>query len=277
MARTQYVRDFKGEAPFVIPDTPIGLTIAGSDCSGGAGLQIDMKIFQRLQVYGLSVATAIVAEVPGKVVSVQAVPAVVVADQLGVIMETYPVGAAKTGMFHDAEQVGVAVKHLKAWKRRDPTAWLVVDPVMVATSGTLLLQAEAIHVLKSELLPLADLVTPNLPEAGVLLNREVNEAPIDLAKALASDLGINVLLKGGHAKGHHAVDHLVTTTGMTTFDVERLPGPTVHGTGCALSAAITAGLASGLALEEAVSKAKDVLTEAMREPFILGSVRSLRI
>ncbi len=279
MARTQYARDFSKDARFVIPETPIGLTIAGSDCCAGAGLQIDLKTFQHHGVYGLSVVTAIVAEVPGKVIAVQPVSPQIVDNQLRVLLETYPIGAAKTGMFHSSEQIRVAVGHLKAWKRRDPSARLVVDPVMVATSGTRLLEEDAIEIMKSELLPLADLVTPNLPEATVLLGRDSTSRDRDLATELSETLNASILLKGGHAAERDlAIDYLVTGNGLTAYETERLAGATVHGTGCALSASITAQLAKGLTLEDAVGEAKSFLTNAMRKAFRWsGDVRALAI
>jgi hydroxymethylpyrimidine/phosphomethylpyrimidine kinase len=249
---------------------PVALTIAGSDSSAGAGAQADLKTFNSLGVYGLTAITCVVAEIPGKVERIQAVAADVIATQITLLLDHFPVGAIKTGLLHSGEivsQVATILRERSAGSgRRIP---LVVDPVMVATSGDLLLKKEAIQVYENELFPLAAVVTPNLDEAATLLGEPIADlAGLRTAgQKLAARYGVPILLKGGHLMGAHAVDLLCTGGGVVEFSAPFVPGVQTHGTGCTYSAAIAAGLASGLPLEESVRRGKKFVTAAIARHF----------
>lgn len=242
---------------------PIALTIAGSDSSGGAGIQADLKTFSALGVYGASVITALTAQNTQGVRAVHAVPAAFIARQIEAVFEDLAVAAVKIGMVGTQAAIGVVAEGLERW-RPSP---IVLDPVMVATSGDALLDPGAERALRTRLLPLADLVTPNLLEAARLLDGEVarDEAAMrDQARALA-DLGARaVLLKGGHGTGPEAVDILLVGGEATRLAAPRIDTRHTHGTGCTLASAIAALMAGGLALPAAAAKAKDYLTEALR-------------
>ena len=241
---------------------PIALTIAGSDPSGGAGIQADLKTFAALGVYGATVITALTAQNTHGVSGIHKVPASFIAEQFEAVTSDLKVSAAKTGMLGDAETV-ICVAELVTRQR---LPWLVVDPVMVATSGYLLLTPDAIAVIVAKLLPLADLVTPNLAEAGRLLGR-FPAATLDEMRAQAVQvraLGCRaVLLKGGHGTQNEAIDVLATGEGITEYSRPRVATQNTHGTGCTLAAAIAAGLAKGLALHAAVEAAKDFVWRAL--------------
>jgi hydroxymethylpyrimidine/phosphomethylpyrimidine kinase len=234
---------------------PVALTIAGSDCSSGAGAQADLKTFTAFGVYGLTALTCVVAETPGRVQRIQAVETDVVANQIELLLESFPVGAIKTGMLYSAEIVSVVARSLRSAKRA-----LVVDPVMVATSGDLLLKQEAIAVYEEELFPLAAVITPNLDEAATLLGRKIDgvEAMRSAGRELASRYGVPVLLKGGHLRGDTAIDMLFAGAEDREFTAPFVPGVDTHGTGCTYSAAIAAGLANGEPLEVAVEEIRDL-------------------
>jgi hydroxymethylpyrimidine/phosphomethylpyrimidine kinase len=246
------------------PSVPVALTIAGSDSSAGAGAQADLKTFTALGVYGLTAITCVVAETPGKVQRIQAVDTDVVEEQVALLLESFPVGAIKTGMLYSAEVVACVARVL-----RDREIPLVVDPVMVATSGDLLLKSEAVGVYERELFPRAALITPNLDEAVTLLGREVPDlrAMRVAGQELARRYAVPVLLKGGHLGGEIAVDLLCTSRGVREFSAPFVRGVHTHGTGCTYSAAITAGLATGLQLEEAVEHGKQFVTSAIAQHF----------
>ena len=250
---------------------PVALTIAGSDCSAGAGVQADLKTFSALGVYGLTAITCVVAETPGKVVRIQAVEADVVVEQVSILLESFPVAAIKTGMLYSDEIVQRIAGTLREWNARKgtPTA-LVVDPVMVATSGDLLLQKSAIEIYERELFPLATVVTPNLDEAATLLGEPIHDLAAMRAAGhrLEDKYGVPMLLKGGHLGGDTAVDLLFHRDGAVvevaapfTHDVQ------THGTGCTYSAAIAATLASGASLEEAIARGKRFVTAAIAQHF----------
>jgi len=244
--------------------TPIALTIAGSDSSGGAGIQADLKTFSAFGVYGASVLTALTAQNTRGVVGVDAVAARFVVAQMEAVLCDLKVGAIKTGMLANAAIVGAVADRLSV----EPDRPIVVDPVMVATSGDVLLEPDAIDVLKRQLLPKAFLVTPNLPEAAFLLgvDEAVTEAhAVTQARALM-DFGCTaVLLKGGHGSGMEAVDILCDGAGIERFVRPRLDARNTHGTGCTLSAAIVALLAHGVGLREAVARAKQFVWLALHE------------
>ncbi len=246
--------------------TPKALTIAGSDSGGGAGIQADLKTFSAYRVFGLSVITAVTAQNSVGVQGVENLAPAFVARQLRSVLEDFGVDAAKCGMLSVAPIIeavaGVLAEH--------PIDKLVVDPVMVAKSGDSLLQPDAVEALIRHILPLALVVTPNLPEAEVLSGMTVsNREDMEEAARRIGKLGArHVLVKGGHLKGD-AVDILWNGREVTAFQVPRVESSNTHGTGCTFSAAIAAGLAKGRPLGEAVREAKAYVTKAIRE----GSAR----
>jgi hydroxymethylpyrimidine/phosphomethylpyrimidine kinase len=257
---------------------PVALTIAGSDCSCGAGLQADLKTFGAFGVFGLTAVTCVVAEVPGRVSQIDAVDRSNLLEQIELCLTHFPIGAIKTGLLFSAENVATVAELIG---RLAPNVPLVVDPVMVATSGDLLLPPEAIDLYRNRLFPRATLITPNLSEAGVLLGRPVRD--LDEMRAAGSELatkfGTRVLLKGGHLDGERAVDLLIDPDGVREFSAPRVLGVSTHGTGCAYSAAITAGLARGHSLAEAILQAKEFVSRAIAGYFTwqssLGEVHAL--
>jgi len=255
---------------------PVALTIAGSDNSAGAGAQADLKTFTALGVYGLTAITCVVAEVPGKVSAIAPVPPEIVAEQIRLSLSAYPVGAVKTGLLHSRAAIEAVCGALE-----DARPLLVVDPVMMSTSGVELLELDGIDAYRTRLLPMATLATPNLDEAAVLWGHAIASLPAmkEAGYALSARFGCAFLIKGGHLKGK-AVDLLVTPDGrMTEFPGARIRGVSTHGTGCALSAAIAAGLASGKPLEEAVTCAKEFVTRAIARHYrwtgIYGEIHAL--
>ena len=229
---------------------PIGLTIAGSDSGGGAGIQADLKTFHEFGVFGTSVITAITAQNTREVAAVERVSPRVVRAQLDALAADLPPAACKSGMLADAEIVGAVADGL-AEADFGP---YVLDPVMVSATGARLLEEDAVGVLRERLLPRAALVTPNLAEAAILAGRPVrNPGDMRTAGTRILELGCAaVLLKGGHLESETVEDVLITPAGERSWRVPRLPVGDAHGTGCTLSAAIAAGLACGRPLEEAV-------------------------
>jgi hydroxymethylpyrimidine/phosphomethylpyrimidine kinase len=242
---------------------PIALTIAGSDPSGGAGIQADLKTFTALGVYGASVITALTAQNTRGVSGVRKVPAEFIAAQFVSVTSDLAVAAVKTGMLGDVETVMTVTALLK--KMKPPQ--LVVDPVMVATSGDRLLDANAISAVRDHLIPVAGLITPNIPEAAALLEtataQTVGEMQEQGRRLLKLGCGA-VLIKGGHGVGAEAVDILVTAQGAEHFSHPRIATRNTHGTGCTLAAAIAAGLANGLTLQAAVQQGKDFVWRALQ-------------
>ena len=244
---------------------PAALTIAGSDCSAGAGAQADLKTFQHFRVHGLTAITCVVSETANIVRAVHPVPVEVVADQVALMLDAFPISAVKTGMLFSADRIAAAVTALKKY----PGIALVVDPVMIASTGDPLLQPDAIAAYREVLLPMATVITPNLPEAEALLGTLIPDLPaLERAAALLADrFGVAVLLKGGHLPGQECVDLLVAADGTHRFSTPRLAVGGSHGTGCTLSAAIAARLALGDDLPAAVAAAKDYLTETLRTSY----------
>ena len=243
--------------------TAIALTIAGSDSGGGAGIQADLKTFSALGVYGASVITALTAQNTKGVQAIHDVPAAFVAAQIDSVFSDLEVGAVKIGMLSRPDVIDAVADGLARHAQGIP---VVLDPVMVATSGDRLITGEAVAVLRERLLPRADLLTPNLPEAAVLLGEEgTDEAgAADRARRLLALGARAVLVKGGHGTGPGSVDHLVMGEGAARrLAATRVATRNTHGTGCTLSAAIAANLALGRSLEEAVAGAKDYLTAAL--------------
>lgn len=242
---------------------PIALTIAGSDPSGGAGIQADLKTFSALGVYGASVISALTAQSTQGVTGVLSVPNDFLALQIDTLAADLRVTATKTGMLGEEATVLAVAAAIE----RHALAPLVVDPVMVATSGDVLLAPSAIAAVRARLIPLATLITPNLHEAARLLDQPVAASVDDMERQARDLLALGaraVLVKGGHSTGAEAVDVLaVRDGGVRHYSAPRIETRNTHGTGCTLSAAITAGLAQGLALEDAVAAAKAYLTGAL--------------
>ena len=252
------------------------LTIAGSDNSGGAGIQADLKTFTALGVFGATAITCVVAEHPGRVLNITPLPPARVADQIRLVLEAFPVAAIKTGLLYSAEIIAAVEEALRpALKSGVP---LVVDPVMVASSGRVLLKKDALRALR-RFIASARIVTPNRDEAALLWGKPVtNLAALEqAARALAEEFrGPAVLAKGGHLKTGRAVDVLASVDGkLRRFEVRRIPGADPHGTGCTYSAAIAAGLARGLSLPQAVGLGKRFITRALRHRFVLGRYQML--
>jgi hydroxymethylpyrimidine/phosphomethylpyrimidine kinase len=249
---------------------PIALTIAGSDSSAGAGIQADLKTFSALGVYGLTAVTCVVAETPGKVSRIEPVSGEIVHEQIVVLAKNFPIAAAKTGLLYSTEIIEtVARAILDSVRKSENDIQLVVDPVMVATSGDLLLCPDAIALYERELFPLATLLTPNLDEAGKLIGEPISdlEAMRKAGKKLERKYRVPILLKGGHLAGGNAIDLLFANDNIAEFSAPFVRGVATHGTGCTYSAAITAGLASGLSLENAVASAKKFVTASIAQHF----------
>lgn len=248
---------------------PIALTIAGSDSGGGAGIQADLKTFTALGCHGTTAITCITAQNPRAVIGIQPIRADLVRKQIEAVFAELPPRAVKTGMLFSTEIIN-AVADFFAKGKRPP---LVVDPVMVATSGAVLLKPAAIRALKHRLLPLATLVTPNLDEAQLLLGRKLRtlEDLLDAAEALHTQFGCAALVKGGHLKlGREAIDVLFDGQYFTVLKARRIQGVSTHGTGCTYSAAIAAHLAQGKKLPQAVAAAKRFITRAIAHSYRAG-------
>ena len=268
MARTQSKGNSRGSGKRITSETPVALTIAGSDSSAGAGLQADLKAFTAIGVYGLTVVTAVVAESPLEVRLIEPVSTAMLDAQLDVLFASYPIAAVKTGMLPNEDQISMIAKHVASWKSSHPTGNLVVDPIIQSSTGNPLIEPGALEGLKSQLLPLADLLTPNIPEARTLLEVETTDSE-KLGNDLSARFDTAVLLKGGHGPSETtALDLLVTHHGTTAYETARLPGGHhLHGTGCTLSSAIAAYLARGSALEDAVANGKEYVTKAISQAY----------
>lgn len=254
---------------------PVVLTIAGSDSSCGAGIQADLKTFSSLGCHGLTAITCIVAEVPGNVRSIQPVKPEIVRDQLEVLLKAYPVAAIKTGMLFSTPIIRAVAGVLASMKK---LPFLVIDPVMVASSGDPLLKRDALAAYERHLFPLATLITPNLDELGILtgLKPDSQAEMRDAGKCLTATTGAAVLLKGGHLKGLTATDILLTPDWEEQeYSAPFIKGVETHGTGCTYSAAIAAGLAKGLSLPKAVAGAKKFVTRAIADSLKWGKVSAL--
>lgn len=242
---------------------PTALSIAGSDSCGGAGIQADLKTFSAWGVYGMTAITAITAQNTLGVRAVQSVAPEVLKGQMDAVFSDFTIDAIKTGMLNDKETVKLVVEAIDKYQPK----WVVVDPVMVATSGSVLLKEDAIELMVNELLPRATLVTPNIPEAecisGVRIDRANGE---EMAKRMVEEKHLKaVLLKGGHLDGEDSDDLFYDgkSQRLAFFRKKKIGTSNTHGTGCTLSAAITAGLALGLELREAIAKAEDYIAQAI--------------
>jgi hydroxymethylpyrimidine/phosphomethylpyrimidine kinase len=246
----------------------VALTIAGSDSGGGAGIQADLKTFASLGVFGTTAITCLTSQNPDGVVRVDAVQPGMVTSQIGVVCAGFPVAAAKTGMLYSASIVRAVARGVKANNIRK----LVVDPVMIATSGARLLREDAIASLCRDLLPLAMVITPNLPEAEWLLGTKIG-SPADMesaAESLSRQFGCASVVKGGHCVGDRVYDVLFDGKRMTVLASPRLKVKETHGTGCAFSSALTARLAAGRPLAEAFRDAKAYVASALRHAVRAG-------
>ena len=252
----------------------IALSIAGSDSCGGAGIQLDLKVFQVLGVHGVSVLTALTAQNTRGVERVHHVPRVFVAAQIDALISDLPVAAAKTGMLARAEVVEAVAERIQ--RRSIPN--LVVDPVILAKDGTPLLSSRGLLLLKKRLLPQAIAVTPNVPEAEALSGVKIrDETSLCEAARHIAGLGVRaVIIKGGHLSGE-PVDTLFLDGEFTQFPGRRIEGVPVHGTGCLYSAALTARLALGDALPEACRIAKETVTRAITNSIALGKGSRLAV
>ncbi|GLH79559.1 hydroxymethylpyrimidine/phosphomethylpyrimidine kinase [Bradyrhizobium sp. SSBR45G] len=242
--------------------TPVALTIAGSDSSGGAGIQADLKTFAALSVYGASVITALTAQNTTGVTGVHLVPPAFVTAQIDAVFDDLSVGAVKIGM---VAQAPIADAISASLARRQP-GHVVLDPVMVATSGARLLPEDAIAALRSRLIPQASLITPNLPEAAALLDEPVATSDAEIAAQGRRLLALGcpaVLIKGGHGQGAESTDYLITSGITLALPAPRVATSNTHGTGCSLSSAVAAGLAKGEDLEAAVRHAKAFISGAI--------------
>jgi hydroxymethylpyrimidine/phosphomethylpyrimidine kinase len=241
---------------------PIALTIAGSDSSGGAGIQADLKTFAALGVYGASAITALTAQNTTGVTGIHQVPPDFVAAQIDAVFGDLDVKAVKIGMVAQRTTIDAIVAGLERWSPKQ----VVLDPVMVATSGDRLLPNEAVEALRSKLIPRASLITPNLPEAAALLDEPAasSEAAIESQGKRLLALGCPaVLIKGGHGQGPESIDYLISDNGVIALTAPRIDTKNTHGTGCSLSSAIAAGLAKGEDMESAVRHAKAWISAAI--------------
>lgn len=242
--------------------TAIAVTIAGSDSGGGAGIQADLKTFSALGVYGASVIAALTAQNTRGVTAVHDVPPEFVAAQIDAVFSDLDVGAVKIGMLSRSETIRAVVEGLERHRQRR----IVLDPVMVAASGDPLIADDAVDVMLEALIPMAMIITPNLPEAARLLQEEPAEQPekiVAQAERLLARGAKAVLLKGGHGSGNQSSDYLLTPVGGRWLSAPRIDTDNTHGTGCTLSSAIAAGLARGRHLEAAVVAAKEYVSAAI--------------
>ena len=244
------------------------LTIAGSDSSGGAGIQADLKTMIMNGVYGMSAVTALTAQNTTGVRAIQEVDPDFLRQQIDAVFEDIYPDAVKTGMVSSAELIRVIADRLRFYNAKN----VVVDPVMVATSGSALLKNDAVKVLMGELLPLASVVTPNIPEAQVLSGMGIvsKEDMISAAKKIGDDHNCAVLLKGGHSI-NDANDLLYADGELHWFEGRRIDNPNTHGTGCTLSSAIASNLAKGYTLMQSVKRAKEYISGALEAMLDLGS------
>ena len=247
---------------------PSVLTIAGSDSGGGAGIQADLKTFSALGVYGMSAVTAVTAQNTLAVTAVHEVPVEVVAAQIEAVVTDIPPDAVKIGMLSSVEIIDAVAAKVK----EHSLAPLVVDPVMVAKSGDRLLREDAVTALRERLVPLADVLTPNVAEAEALVARSLS-ADDEFRAAAREIVGLGakaVVMKGGHREGEAAIDLLFDGDEFYEFSAPRIETTSTHGTGCTFASAIASFLAHGEALPEAVGHAKEYLTEAIRRAQPIG-------
>jgi hydroxymethylpyrimidine/phosphomethylpyrimidine kinase len=247
---------------------PTVLTIAGSDSGGGAGIQADLKAFAAAGVHGASVITAITAQNSRAVTGVMTLPDSIVEAQIDAVMSDLQPGVVKLGMLGNGRMVSLVARKLEEWK---PPA-IVLDPVMIASSGARLLEDDAVESLKSRLVPMATLITPNWHEAGALIDASPRglEDVQRIVTALQRLGAKSILLKGGHLEGDEVVDTLFTEGQFIEFRHERIRDAEAHGTGCTLASAVAAGIALGKTLPEACAWAIDLVYDALRSRYATG-------
>jgi hydroxymethylpyrimidine/phosphomethylpyrimidine kinase len=247
------------------------LTIAGSDSSGGAGIQADLKTMTAHHVFGMSAITALTAQNTMGVTGIMDVTPEFLREELDAVFTDIFPDAVKVGMVSSSDLIRVIADKLSFYRPK----YIVVDPVMVATSGARLISEEAVETLKEELIPIATLITPNLAEAEVLSGMKINsrETMVSAGRKIRETYGTAVLMKGGHFEGEEADDLLLSDEGEKWFHAARIDNPNTHGTGCTLSSAIASNLALGKSLSESVAAAKDYLTGAIMAGLDLGHGR----
>ena len=245
----------------------IALTIAGSDSGGGAGIQADIKTMLANGVYATSAITAMTAQNTTGVSGIMNSTPEFLAQQLDCVFSDLRPDAVKTGMVSESSLISVIAEKLKYYKAEK----IVVDPVMVATSGARLISENAVETLKAELFPLADILTPNIPEAEILCGEKIESADdmVRAAKSISEKYGCAVLMKGGHEL-NDANDFLFSKQNERWFLGKRINNPNTHGTGCTLSSAIASNLAKGFSIEESVLRAKEYISEALSDMLDLG-------
>jgi hydroxymethylpyrimidine/phosphomethylpyrimidine kinase len=244
--------------------TPVALTIAGSDSSGGAGIQADLKTFAALGVYGASAISALTAQNTQGVTGIHLVPPEFVTAQIDAVFGDLDVGAVKIGMVAQLSTIEAIAAALKRWSPK----YVVLDPVMVATSGDRLLSADAVDALRTKLIPHATILTPNLPEAAALLDEPVASSEVAVERQGTRLMAMGcpaVLIKGGHGQGAESIDYLFDCNGVTALPAPRIATDNTHGTGCSLSSAIAAELAKGADLRTAVCSAKTWVSAAIAQ------------
>ena len=255
-------------------ELPITLTIAGSDSGGGAGVQADLKTFSALKTFGTTVFTCLTAQNPNGVSAIHEIPTKFIEEQLDAVLNFFPIKACKTGMLFSESIINVVCDLLSKNKQIQ----IVVDPVMIATSGAKLLKDDAINTLISKLIPLATVITPNLDEASLLLGNRIAEYDelIPSAKKLYETFKVPILLKGGHlVNTEDATDILFDGKSIYEFKKPFLKNRNTHGTGCTYSAAIAAFLAKGKTLPEAVGKAKEYIHRTLEDSILTGPISHL--
>ncbi|PJZ41164.1 bifunctional hydroxymethylpyrimidine kinase/phosphomethylpyrimidine kinase [Leptospira kmetyi] len=257
---------------------PVTFTIAGSDSGGGAGIQADLKTFTALNTFGTSAITCLTSQNPSGVTGILEVDAEFLEKQILAVLDYFPVQAIKTGMLFSTSIIEKTSSLLSVRKKSEKTFSLVIDPVMVATSGAKLLQDSAIEALLFKLIPIADLITPNLDEAEILSGRKIGKAEEmpDLAKEIFEKFKVPILLKGGHLQNEKiALDILYDGKALYKFEKPFVSGFYPHGTGCTYSSAITSYLASGESLPKAVLHAKEYLHAAIEQAYTAGKDKTL--
>jgi len=254
---------------------PVALTIAGSDSGGGAGIQADLKTFAALGVHGATAITCLTAQNPDTVTAVTETPAAMVEEQIRAVCAGFPVRAVKTGMLYSATIIMIVAQALK----KQAIPFYVLDPVMIATSGARLLKDDAVETLERRLIPLATVITPNIPEAEALLGSSLSchRDIVQGARELARRYHVAVVIKGGHLEGDTVSDTLYAGDMLTTFKLPRLRVQETHGTGCTFSAALTAGLACGASLRLAVKRAQTFVHQALAHAYRAGAHAPLGI
>jgi hydroxymethylpyrimidine/phosphomethylpyrimidine kinase len=247
------------------------LTIAGSDSGGGAGIQADLKTFSALGVYGTTVITSITAQNLKQIVDIYEIPSKMVEKQINAVLQGYPIKAIKTGILLSEEIVTTVINSLKE-SVLDNNIKLVVDPIMIATSGKIVIDKKALNKMQSDLFPLASLITPNIPETEYLTGKKINtiKEMEDSGAFLFEKFNVPFLIKGGHLSDD-STDILISENGFTTFKSKRVIGINTHGSGCTLSAAITTFLSQDYSIIESVQSAKDYLTTSLTEPLQISN------